>query len=377
MKRPFGAALGVTFVLALGSPAAAQAPRLSIDDDTWLQIGFLAQLQFESAANAAGVDGAERSYDFFARRIRVMGRGSIHRNVKFWFSTDIPNAGKSGVANGIVWNDGFIDVQLRPEINLAMGRFLVPFSPENRASAGSLLGIDYNMNLLKIPTFVDRAFWRDDGIELRGVLFGGLVEYRGGLFRGARSVNLAGPGEPVRLNNPDQHLRTIGMVMINLADAQPGWFYNPNSLGALTVLSVGAGYDRIPNSAEGIDNSQAWNVFAMVEQPVGKGRVNALAAYYDWDGPAWAGGAFEGQTMGVQVGYLLPVVFLDGKWQPVVRVQRQDNPDADFTLNTVNLGLNYLLKGHAINFKLDYAINNRRVAGENVDAVCFQAQLLF
>jgi hypothetical protein len=85
----------------------------------------------------------------------------------------------------------------------------------------------------------------------------------------------------------------------------------------------------------------------------------------------------EGQTMGVQVGYLLPVVFLDGKWQPVVRVQRQDNPDADFTLNTVNLGLNYLLKGHAINFKLDYAINNRRVAGENVDAVCFQAQLLF
>ena len=81
--------------------------------------------------------------------------------------------------------------------------------------------------------------------------------------------------------------------------------------------------------------------------------------------------------MGVQVGYLLPVEFLQGKWQPVVRFQRQDNPDANFTLNTVNLGLNYLLKGHAINFKLDYAINDRRAAGEDVDTIRFQTQLVF
>jgi len=376
LKPLFAAALPLSLGVGFTSPATGQAPRLGTDENTWLQIGVLAQLQFEAADRTGGVNTDTWGYDFFARRVRVMGRGSIHQKVKFWFSTDIPNAGKAGVANSIIWNDGFVDVQLLPEINLAVGRFLVPFSPDNRASAGSLLGIDYNLNLLKIPTFLDRAFWRDDGVEVRGVLLKGLIEYRGGVFHGVPHTNLAAAGEPVRLNNPDHHLRTTGMMMINLADAQAGWFYNPNSLGALKLLSVGAGYDRIPNSAPNIANSEAWNVFAMVDQPVGKGRINGLAAYYDWEGPVWVGG-FEGTTMGVQVGYLLPVEFLQGKWQPVVRFQRQDNPDANFTLNTVNLGLNYLLKGHAINFKLDYAINDRRAAGEDVDTIRFQTQLVF
>jgi hypothetical protein len=60
----------------------------------------------------------------------------------------------------------------------------------------------------------------------------------------------------------------------------------------------------------------------------------------------------------------------------VVRLQRQDS-DAGFTLNTVNLGLNYLLKGHAINVKLDYAIDDRLVAGAKADTFRGQTQLLF
>jgi hypothetical protein len=47
------------------------------------------------------------------------------------------------------------------------------------------------------------------------------------------------------------------------------------------------------------------------------------------------------------------------------------------TLNTVNLGLNYLLKGHAINVKLDYAIDDRQVGVEKVDTFRCQTQLLF
>ncbi len=373
MKHTCAAAFGLLLVVATPALAVSQTTRLGPDEDTWIQIGVLAQLQFEAAEDAAGLNADEWGYDFFARRVRFMARGSVHKKVKFWLSTDVPNTGRSGVANGIVWNDGFIDVQLRPEINIAMGRFLVPFSPENRASAGALLGIDYNVNLLKIPTFIDRAFWRDDGIEVRGVLFHDRVEYRGGVFHGAPTINLA--GAPVRLNNPYHQLRTTGMVMLNLGAAQPGWFYNPNSLGALSLFSVGAGYDRIPNSAADIANSEAWNVFALLEQPVGKGCVNALAAYYDWQGPVWTGG-FEGKTMGVQLGYLLPGELLRGRWQPVLRLQRQDS-DAGFELNTVNLGLNYLLKGHAVNFKLDYAVNDRRVSDSNVDTFRFQSQLMF
>jgi len=357
-------------------PCRAQTARLGTDEHTWLQLGFLAQLQFEAADRAGGLTADKWGYDFFARRVRLMGRGSVHRKVKFFFSTETPNAGRAGAANGIIWNDGFVDFQLRPEINVAMGRFLMPFSPDNRAAAGNLLGIDYNTNALKIPTFLDRAFWRDDGIEARGVLFRGRFEYRGGVFHGTPPTNIAAAGQPPLISNPDHSLRTTGMAMVNFADAQPGWFYNPNSLGALRLLSVGAGYDRIPNSAATIADSRAWNVFALVDQPLGRGRVTGLAAYYDWEGPAWSGG-FEGTTIGAQLAWLVPGEVLQGRWQPVVRFQRQDNPNAGFELTTVNLGVNFLLRGHTINVKVDYAFNDRLVSGERVDAVRFQTQLVF
>ena len=81
--------------------------------------------------------------------------------------------------------------------------------------------------------------------------------------------------------------------------------------------------------------------------------------------------------MGVQLGDLVPGTVLTGRLQPVVRFQRQDKQNKAFEVNTVNLGLNFLLKGHAINFKADYAINDRRVSGEDVDTFRFQTQLVF
>jgi hypothetical protein len=363
MRRIFGSLLAIALVLGSAAVATAQVPRLSIDDDTWLQLRFLGQLQFEAAERMAGEDSDRWGYDFFTRRARIMGTGSVHRNVRFFFSTDVPNTGRRGASNEMVWNDGFVDVQIAPAFNIAMGRILAPFSPDVRGSAATLLGIDYNLNLIKTPTLVSRAFWRDDGVEVRGMAGDGLFEYRGGVFKGMRTP----------ANN---QLRTTGMVMVNLGAAQPGWFYNPNSLGALEILSFGVGLDRIPDSTAGVEHSLAWNLFAVVEQPLGAGRLNAMASYFDWDGPAWVGG-FEGNTMGIQVGYLLPPGAMEGRWQPVLRLQRQDNPGADFTLNTVNLGINYFLKGHAINWKLDLAINDRQVAGESANAVRFQTQVLF
>jgi hypothetical protein len=363
MNKRFVTLVLLALLFGTAATASAQVPRLSIDNDTWLQLRFLGQIQAEAAERGAGENRDEWSIDFFTRRARIMGSGSIHRKVKFFFSTDVPNTGRPGARNDVMWNDGFVDVQLAPELNIAIGRSIVPFSPDIRASAASLLGIDYNLNLIKTPTPVDRAFWRDDGVEFRGVLGGGLFEYRGGVFSGLRA----------QANNS---LRTTGMAMINLRDSQRGSFYNSNSLGSLRVVSFGAGIDRIPSIVAGADNSLAWSLFAVVEEPLGAGRLNAMALYYDWDGPAWTGG-FQGTTMGFQLGYLLPTTGMEGQWQPVVRFQRQDNPDTDFTLNTVNLGINYLLKGHAINWKLDFAINDRRVDGETANALRLQTQVLF
>lgn len=354
--------------------AEAWSPKLEVDEDTWIQLGFLGQFRYEAAENRAGTDSDYWSSQFFTRRARVMGLGSVHENVRFFFSTDVPNTGLAGTPNTMVWNDGFVDFQIMPELKIAFGRILVPFSVENQASAASLLGIDYNLSLLKTPSPVDRAFWRDDGIEVRGILLDGMIDYRVGVFRGVRDFDL----------NPNFMPRATGMVLVNLQDSQPGWFYNPNSLGSLDVVSFGAGFDYLTNSASGVDDGLAISAFGLVEQGIAGGRLNAMVSYFHWQGTGWGGG-FEGATMGAQVGYLLPMEVLAGKMQPVLRFQRQDDSretgtaaGAGFALNTINLGLNYYLKGQAANLKLDYALNDRRDGeGQRVDTLRLQAQLLF
>jgi hypothetical protein len=159
--------------------------------------------------------------------------------------------------------------------------------------------------------------------------------------------------------------------MINLGDAQPGWFYNMNSLGSLKVLSFSAGYDYIGNSDA--EKHKAWNLGAHLEQPLGSGRIVGSATYYHWDGPY-----YEGKTASIQAGYLLSCPFNDGSYiQPVLRWLHQDNDNADVKLDTFAIGLNYFLKGHNINFKVDYAINDKIIDGDHVDAFRFQTQLLF
>ncbi len=366
MKKNFLGALVLTLFFVFSSPASAFGPRLEVDEHLWIQLGFLGQVQYETVEDAAGTDNDEWSNEFFFRRARILAVGSVHEKVKFFFDTDVPNAGKTGADNSLIWNDGIIDLQFMPEINLSMGRILPPFSIESQASATTLLGIDYNLNSIKLPTPNDRSFWRDDGIEARGILANGLIDYRLGVFRGQRDDTL----------NPDDDLRTTGMVMINLADSQPGWFYNTNSLGALDTLSFGVGFDRIPNSGSGFDNAKAWSLFALLDKGLGMGRLTAAAAYYDYDGDGWAGG-FEGNTASAQVGYLLSCMLVENAhWQPVLRWQHQD-PDDGSKLDTVNLGLNYYLRGHHINFKADYAINDRRIDGDRVDAFRIQTQIYF
>lgn len=363
MNRYFFVPVMTALLFALVSSAMAWSPKLEVDENTWIQFGFLTQLQYETIEDAAGTDNDSWSQEFFTRRARILAQGSVHEKVKFFFDTDLPNAGKTGAANTLVWNDGIIDLQFAPAFKVSMGRILPPFSLESQASAAGLLGIDYNLNTIKLPTPNDRSFWRDDGLEARGILFGNLIDYRAGVFRGERDAAV----------NPDQDGRFAGMVMVNLADAQPGWFYNMNSLGAARMLSLGAGYDRIGNSA--VDDGEAWSVFALIDQPVGVGAVTAAAAYYDWEGPNYGG--FVGNTASAQLGYLFPCRIMQGALiQPVARWQFQD-PDTGSSLHTYNLGLNYYLKGHSINFKADYAINDRRINNEKVDAVRFQTQLLF
>ena len=358
--------------LCTASPAQAWSPRLEVDDDVWLQLGFLGQWRFESARGLAGVENDSWTREFFIRRSRVLVMGSLHPKTRFFAATDVPDTGRADVPNETIWNAAFIDIAFLPQFKVKIGRILVPFSVENRSSSASLLGIDYNLASIKVPTLMRGAAWRADGIESRGILFEGRLDYRVALLQGFPRP----PLEDVEFRWGARTLRYAGMMTVNLGDAQPGWFFDLNSLGSFDMLSFGGGVDIIPSRIVSEDYSLAVSLFAFLEQPLGQGRVNAACSLYRWMGYAWAHG-FEGTTMAAQLGYLIPGEIFGGRWQPVVRFQHQNEQETDNAWNTFNLGLNFFLVGHNVNLKVDLALNEKGADERETEVFRFQAQIRF
>jgi hypothetical protein len=353
--------------------ASAWSPKLEVSDTTWVQLGYLHQAWFEAVDDGTAA-GDDWSSDFFTRRSRVMLLGQATDKVFFFLNYDAASGSSAEYRQDPVLTDAIIDYRISPAFNVSVGRILVPFSFDNQTSAVSLLGIDYPTRaLVGLPTNSSGAFWRDDGIEVRGLLGDGLIDYRVGYFRGDRDTT----------RNPDEDGRFTGMVTINFGAAQGGWFFNGNSLGALDVLSIGVGYDSMGRSGSysdgtvtrDYDDHEAYSVFAAMEKKLFGGTVAAQAAYYDWEGVGNPGGAFYngGNTSALTVGYLMG----NGRWQPVVRWQNQDPDDGD-SLDTVGIGLSYYISGHRANIKAEYSMDDQRNSdGDEVDAFRVSAQVFF
>lgn len=362
-------------ILGLSAPAYAWSPKISVNDDIWVQVGVLGQFLFEAKEDNAGtftdttMAGDKWSNSFHVRRFRILLQGSVDKHMQFLIDTDVPNAGKRSDAGAatppgeeFILNDGFVDFNLFPELRIEVGRILLPFSYENKQSAAQLLGLDYNLNALKIPSPAKSlAAWRDDGVEIRGILADKWIDYRIGAFTGQRDSN----------NNPDDNLRFAGHVMVNLASAQPGWFYSNNPLcPKLAIRSIGFGFDTQKDGVVKDEDYKAWVVDAQVEQPLSDARsISASGGFYDW---SHAAGDFNGKTAFLQVGFLFAP-----NYQPVLRLEHQD-PDSGKSLDTYHIGFNYLINNHNANIKADYAINDRMVGQDDKkDAFRIQVQFLF
>lgn len=365
MNKPLSSGLLAAAALALvPMSASAWSPKLEVSDTTWVQLGYLHQFWYQSVDDGAA-SGDDPSNEFFTRRSRVMLLGQATENIHFFLNYDAAAGNGSGARQDPVLTDAMIDYRFSPAFNVVVGRQLVPFSVDNNTSAVTLTGIDYPTRALgNLPTNPSGAFWRDDGIQARGLLADGKFHYRVGYFQGVR--------DPV--TNAEADGRITGMVMINLASPQGGWFFNQNSLGALDVLSFGVGYDQMGRSQPGLDDHKAMSLFVTAEKTVGPGHLSANATYYDWEGVGGPGGAFYngGSTSVLALAYL-PT---GSKWQPVLRWQNQDPDDGD-KLDTIGLGLSYYISGHRANIKAEYSIDDTRIGGQEKDAFRIQAQLFF
>jgi hypothetical protein len=218
--------IALAVLLLLGAPAGAGV-KVAGDDETYVKIGGL--LQAHAAVIEEGApDGSSVGTEFYLRRMRLMVYGQFTEWVNYFVETDNPNFGKNGdLSMNMFIQDAYLEVNLHEAFQIDFGMLLVPFSHHGMQGATSLLALDYHGALLKYPDGSNKV-WRDYGVMFRGLLVGGVFEYRLGVFNGAHGdSSITEYGEDPWLGqadprNPMDLPRITARVTFNLFEPEGG-----------------------------------------------------------------------------------------------------------------------------------------------------------
>lgn len=250
----------VVCVVGAASIAESQWRITSADQKSSLTLGVLAQPQFEWLTAADDADAAKNIY---IRRLRFIFGGKLTDKVSFFIETDSPNIGKANAAgrkseDAIFVQDAVLSYTVHGSVNLEGGLIIVPTSRHTTQSAANLLGVDYGSFAFMHSDATNSRVGRDYGLQARGYVANKHLEFRAGVFSGARGTGATAP------------LRYAARAVWYPLEADTGIFYTGTALGAKKIIGVGAGIDHQ-------DDYTAGSVDVYVDHPVAEGRQNVTA----------------------------------------------------------------------------------------------------
>jgi hypothetical protein len=120
-------------------------------------------------------DGAPAD-TFILRRARFGFQGNYGSHFDFALLTDAAST------SGSVVRDVYLNVRIRPEIQLQAGQFKVPFAQEAGTGATNLDFVERGFQAMLYPSAA--SAFRSPGIALHGDIDGGVVQYWVGAFNG-------------------------------------------------------------------------------------------------------------------------------------------------------------------------------------------------
>jgi len=350
-----------------------------------IRIGLLFQPAFRTASVASDLTGY--SNNLFLRRTRILVGGSLFGKFDYFLDTDYPNLffGNAEAGNamatpptnptntkggpGMYIQDAFITAkpiegEFKDAFKIDAGFMLPPMAHNAVQGAGTLYSLDYFANSFLHGNVFGSSVnpvGRDLGVQVRGLLVGGLIEYRAGLFQGLRDVQ---SGTEVASRN---FFRATGRVQINFLDAEPGFFYAGTYLGAKRIASIGG-------SADIQNNYKYFNGDAFVDLPAGPGVLTAQVNYAHWNGDGFVALPKEWAIMG-EAGYNFSTIV-----SPLVRaeylVATAANGDQTKTARYGG-GVNWWTFGHNANLKSLYQFVKVDGASKGFNQIDLQWQLYF
>jgi len=364
-----------------------------------IQLGMLLQPQFEMTGSS---EAELTTKNLFLRRTRLIVAGTLFKYFEYFFDTDWPNLFKLDIvdtmggtvknAPGMNIQDAFVTAKPAGDlIAVDAGFMLPPLSHNNIESAAKLYGPDYFTNGFRRNVSFMNAYdpfrsngqnsvGRDLGVQLRGLVVGGHVEYRVGLFQGFRISEVTGP--PARVGGLN-FFRVSARLQVNILDAEPGFFHAGTYHGAKKILSVGGFYDFQ-------DKYKYFGGDLLVDLPTGSFGVFTLQAnVVRWDGGTFISEIRKNAAYMVEGGYLIGAIRLS----PIVRYERVDAPEVPTdpstpgsplipdTLNPsenrIGGGLAFWPFGHNTNFKAFFQRVHRVPGTNDYNQVNVQWQLYF
>jgi hypothetical protein len=336
-------------VVALCPLAADGQATIKVNDSVSVRVGFLSQTWADFNQNVR--QDSSFAQGIFERRIRLLVGAQVGSHLNFFFETDNPNLGRTTAGVGKALGAGFITqdafVEYKPVATsnaflLVAGLQFIPLCRNCLGNAATLLPIDYGTWSFQQNAVTGSSVGRDVGFQAKGYLYGNRIEYRGGLFSGAR---LADPAGIVTSSNS---MRGAGRVQVQLLEPEaPSYTYAGTYLGRRKVLAVGAGID-------GQSSYRAWAADAFLSYPFGNDGMTAQANYIHYDGNTFFPALVKQSTFEIEGGYH----FTNWKLSPFAKYELRDVADNTVAANQddhrVQLGAAYYVMAHNLNLKAAY-----------------------
>jgi len=336
---------------ALVIPAPASPLRIEGPNGSSIRFGLLIQPQFQ-AMSSPTLDGYAKN--LYLRRTRLIVGGSLFDKFDYFIDTDYPNlfldsnTAAAGAPEAFAKSTPGMNIQdvfvtykpMGDMLKVDVGYMLPPLAHNALQGATTLYSWDYfTYSFRHGNSFGSSAnpIGRDVGVQLRGLLVGGHVEYRVGMFQGLRDNRTATEMEARNF------FRVTARLQVNLLDAEPGFFYAGSYLGSKKILSVGASYDFQ-------DKYKYFAVDGFADLPLGPGVLTAQVNLAHWDGDTFIPGLLKQTALMGEAGYLVAGIGLS----PIIRAERLWGSGTLADQTILGGGLAFWPYGHNSNLKLFY-----------------------
>jgi hypothetical protein len=390
MKRACLIGLLVAVFVALPMTTWA-GMKMTISEDTSIDLGFRVQTQFISTNDNDGGQGKSEEY-FQVRRGRLRLGGSVTEYVKFFLQTDVSN--ETGTGFDVRMIDAFVNLHYKDIAQLIMGENMAPAGRQITTSSGGLMCIDrpnitnYNLTwgLNGKVGFNTGANFSQGNLSIINDVY---VRDLGATFFSSHSFSDTFHGRFYAglydgIDNDKDNLRFTTRAAVNFFDPEPGYYNLSTYLGKKKTVGIGASYDYQKDFA--FDQNKGWvdyNWFELdgfVDYPIGPGALTAEVSYQNLDldnaralraSPTSGSPQDAKQTSGDgfygQIGYYLT----DYKLQPWYGFDYWNSDDSDDvgSFQSHRVGLTYFFKGHNANIKIGYEYFKAKEDDETISGV--------